>query len=388
MELNTLGLFGLLVCVFPVSVAGQAKEVSINFVNPSFEDLPKMGQTPSGWYDCGKPGESAPDIQPGGFDVVQTPSNGSTYLGLVVRDNETWEGVSQRLSRVLEVGQCYEFTMDLCRSLIYYSPSRSTAEKTNYVQPCKVRVWGGMGYCDKAEMLFETPVITHPRWLKYDVRITPKKGSYTFILIEAFYKTPMLFAYNGNVMIDNLSVIRKVVCGMEPMPEGKPKEPVKDTGASSVVIKQKSGNVSRPAGPVARVVEPVVVEKIERATVRKGRVYRLEKVYFDANQYQIKAESEPELTGLLKFMTENPDVQLEVGGHTNNSMWPNEAFALELSTNRAKAVADWLVARGIASARVFYKGYGWKFPIEPNTTDVGKRKNQRVEVKILTMNGG
>ena len=116
-------------------------------------------------------------------------------------------------------------------------------------------------------------------------------------------------------------------------------------------------------------------------------VYRLEKVYFDASKYELKQESEPQLYELLNFLKKRPDVVIEVGGHTNNTMWPNDAQAMDLSTKRAKAVAEWLVSHGIPSGRVQYKGYGWTKPIMPNTTPEGRKKNQRVEATIISSNG-
>jgi outer membrane protein OmpA-like peptidoglycan-associated protein len=132
-----------------------------------------------------------------------------------------------------------------------------------------------------------------------------------------------------------------------------------------------------------KTVEPAV-NKISR-TVRMGSIYRLERVYFDANQSELKAESEEELANLLEFMEAHPAAVIEVRGHTNNLMWPNTEFANELSTNRAKVVADWLVAKGIAAERVQHKGYGWTMPILPNINAEGRKKNQRVEVKVLNM---
>jgi hypothetical protein len=75
---------------------------TIRLTNPSFEDTPKRGgesdQQISGWYDCGMlyfPQESPPDIHPNGFWGVNVPAHdGKTYLGMVVRDNGTYEGVS------------------------------------------------------------------------------------------------------------------------------------------------------------------------------------------------------------------------------------------------------------------------------------------------------
>jgi len=378
----------LFLFALPLALTAQ-KDAPITLVNPSFEDLPKAGQTPTGWYNCGWPDtETPPDIQPGAFNVVVPPSNGSTYMGLVVRDNETYELVSQRLSRPLEMNQCYEFTLDLCRAELYFSKSRITDESANYVTPAKIRIYGGHGYCDRAELLDETPIIHNFRWLTYNFKFTDIKANYSYIVIEAYYKTPVLFPYNGNILVDNASPIRKVTCGADKMPDAKPKVAVKSPPTPTKVAAPKTAPApSRTDTAVKRTIPEKPLVKMERKNVKTGKVFRLEKVYFDADKYEIKTESEGELFELFKFLRDNPDVAVEVGGHTNNKMWPNETFATELSTNRAKAVAEWLISKGISANRVQSKGYGWKYPIEPNTTEAGKRKNQRVEVKILKIDG-
>lgn len=150
---------------------------------------------------------------------------------------------------------------------------------------------------------------------------------------------------------------------------------------------------------VAPVVEPIAAPKKseptavttpkqetaqpERKMLKKGGIFRLESVYFDVNKYELKTESEEELGRLYEFLNKYPEISIEVRGHTNNLMWPNADFAGELSANRAKAVADWLIAKGIAAERVQHKGYGWTMPVEPNINAEGRKKNQRVEVKIL-----
>ncbi len=382
-------LYGVLgIIIAPLIASAQPKEELIYFTNPSFEDLPKCCEAPTGWYNCGKTEESPPDIQPGSFQVTKTPSHGETYLGLVVRDNETWEGVGQRLSVPLELNECYEFSLDLCRAELYLSLSRTTGEEVNYATPAKIRVWGGMGYCDKREMLYETPLITTNRWLTYNFRLSPKKGSYAFLLIEAYFKTPTLFPYNGNILIDNASPIKKIDCNMKPM-----QEPEEDTPAIVAAVPKPN----RPAAPpkttqparketvTAKSVDTKTAAKISRNGLKRGSVIRLDKVYFDADKYYIKEESVPALMEVYDFMTENPDVVLEIGGHTNNR--PDPEFAQTLSTSRAKSVADWLISKGIAAERVQFKGYGKKYPIDTNATPEGRKRNQRVEIKILSMNG-
>lgn len=369
--------------LIPFLATAQQKEELTTFINPSFEDLPKCCEAPTGWYNCGKAEESPPDIQPGSFQVTKTPSHGETYLGLVVRDNETWEGVGQRLSQPLEQDECYEFTLDLCRAELYLSLSRTTGEEVNYATPAKIRIWGGMGYCDKREMLYETPLITTTRWLTYTMRVNPKKGSYTYLLIEAYFKTPTLFPYNGNILVDNASSIKKIDCNMK-----LPEDPGPTTPAIAAAPPPKAP-VTRPKSPpVQPKSQPEQVasaSKISRSGLKKGSVIRLDKVYFDADKYVIKSESVPALLEVYDFMTENEDVVLEIGGHTNNR--PTEDFAQTLSTSRAKSVADWLIAKGISSDRVQYKGYGKKYPIDTNATAQGRKRNQRVEIKILSMNG-
>jgi outer membrane protein OmpA-like peptidoglycan-associated protein len=130
---------------------------------------------------------------------------------------------------------------------------------------------------------------------------------------------------------------------------------------------------------------PKQTASIGNKTVKKGSIFRLEKVYFDADKFELKSESEEELARLYTFLNDNPSVSIEVRGHTNNAMWPNVDFANELSSSRAKAVADWLVAKGIAANRIQHKGYGWTMPVEPNINAEGRKKNQRVEVKVLSM---
>jgi outer membrane protein OmpA-like peptidoglycan-associated protein len=378
-----------LTIILPLQLSAQ-KEAPIMLANPSFEDVAHIGivggSGPSGWYDCpSKAGESAPDVQPGFWKVTRPPSNGTTYLGLVVRDRESWEGIGQRLSKPLEMNQCYEFSLDLCKSETYMSPtSIYDTKEVPFDTPAKIIIWGGNGYCDKAEVLAQSTIINHTRWIGYNFRLSPKKGNYSFIMIEAYYKTPVLFPYNGHVLVDNASPITNVVCGPEKMPE-MPKKPVATVKTPPKTSTATAPKVSATSTPATKTEEKPAVAIGKSA--KKNVIYRLEKVYFEANKFELKPESESQLSELLEFLRRRPDVTIEVGGHTNNAMWPNDAFAMELSTSRAKSVASWLISKGIPANRVQFKGYGWTKPILPNTTAEGRKKNQRVEATILSSNG-
>lgn len=374
--------------MFPLCLTAQSD--LIHFVNPSFEDLPKHGEAPVGWYDCGKVNESPPDIQPGQFAVVKPAKHGDTYLGLVVRDNDTWEAVGQRLSRPIKANHCYEFTLDVCRSEIYISLSRTTGQQTNYTRPARLLIWAGYGFCDKQELLYQSSDVTHDRWLNTEVRLAPKNGNYTHIMFEAYFVQPTLFPYNGNILLDNLSPISELDCNPN-MPDLVAKAPVKKTPTSKPTSKPTTKSPSQHTGTSAQSTTkpPMVVNSsngdMTQNTFRKGDIIRIDKLYFDADKYDIKPEAEEALYNVLKYLKDNPKVVVEVGGHTNNRA--AESFALDLSTNRAKAVANWLIAHGIPPYRVQYKGYGWKQPVASNETAEGRTKNQRVEVKILSTEG-
>ena len=234
----------------------------------------------------------------------------------------------------------------------------------------------------------KSSIINHSRWVSYNFRLSPTKGNYSFLLIEAYYKTPVLFPYNGHVLVDNLSAIVPVTCGPEKMPEEtKPKS--KPIAAVKSVPKKPAPTAPKvmPAAPKTDAKSPKPAEDPIGKSSKKYVVYKLEKVYFDADKYDLRPESESQLEELVEFLRRRPDVIIEVGGHTNNQMWPNDAFALELSTNRAKAVATYLISKGIPASQVQYKGYGWTKPILPNTTTEGRRRNQRVEATIISSNG-
>ena len=120
---------------------------TIHFYNPSFEGNPNEGGAirntlPRGWTDCGFRGETAPDVHPvrgGNFSVSKRPAHGRTYIGMVTRDNDTWEQMGQRLTKPLKAGKCYTFSVDLARSETYLSQSRVTGQPSNYINPTSFR---------------------------------------------------------------------------------------------------------------------------------------------------------------------------------------------------------------------------------------------------------
>lgn len=393
-----LSLFSVLFCaVFTTQAQDQ-----INLRNPSFE-IPRAVpygmhpccKAPRGWFACGGEDLNTPDVQPGHFQVSLPAAEGSYYLGMVTRDNDTWEAVSQRLEKPIEGGKIYTFNLKISYSDILRSQSRVTQRPALYNTPVKVRIWGGSGYCHKAEMLDETKLIEHTNWKQYNFRFKPKKN-HGFFTIEVYYKTPTPIPYNGNVLIDDASPIVEVPIDEEPeppvvevpsdpdqrinVPPTKPKVEPEPKDDDRVVVTPPP-----PTEPKEDYKPKTDILKLDRKKMVEGQVIRIEKLYFEADSANITTDGLPVLDEIYAFLRANPDISIEVGGHTNNRC--ETVFCDKLSRNRAKAVADYLTARGIRQERLLFRGYGKRNPVATNATSTGRKRNQRVEIKILSLDG-
>jgi outer membrane protein OmpA-like peptidoglycan-associated protein len=112
-----------------------------------------------------------------------------------------------------------------------------------------------------------------------------------------------------------------------------------------------------------------------------GSTVELKNVFFDVNKSELRPESCTELDKLVAFLLKNPNLKIELGGHTDNT-GDKKANQL-LSENRAKAVQQYLVSAGkIGVERLSYKGYGDSRPKVPNDTAENKAKNRRTEFKV------
>ncbi len=107
----------------------------------------------------------------------------------------------------------------------------------------------------------------------------------------------------------------------------------------------------------------------------------LRNVLFETGSAELKPESLFELNQLLQLLENNSTLKIRINGHTDNV--GSDEDNLALSTNRAKAVVDFLVENGIASNRLSHKGYGETKPIESNDSEWGRQNNRRTEFVML-----
>jgi outer membrane protein OmpA-like peptidoglycan-associated protein len=106
------------------------------------------------------------------------------------------------------------------------------------------------------------------------------------------------------------------------------------------------------------------------------------KIYFDYNKTTIKEVSYPILDAVAEALEANPHIKrVQIDGHTDNE--GTEAYNQTLSEERAKAVMEYLIGKGIPEERLTYRGYGFSRPKASNDTEEGKAINRRVEFTIL-----
>lgn len=159
------------------------------FQNPSLEGKPGYGVVPASWEtdqtDCG--GFSTPDIQPGFWGTTLKPHHGNSYIGMVARENQTAEGIYQRLTTPLKTKNCYSFIIHLAKA----------PEYEMHPNPAVLEIWGGNTKCERRQLLWSSPSIGHAKWQPYDV---------SFVADGDWQNITFLVKGNAsNILIDDIS---------------------------------------------------------------------------------------------------------------------------------------------------------------------------------------
>ncbi len=104
-------------------------------------------------------------------------------------------------------------------------------------------------------------------------------------------------------------------------------------------------------------------------------------IHFDFDKADLKVGSEKTLTEMVKLMKANPDLRVEIQGHTDST--GDRSYNQRLSERRAKTVKAYLVLYGIDASRMTVRGFGPDRPVADNDTEKGRALNRRVELKQL-----
>ena len=129
-------------------------------------------------------------------------------------------------------------------------------------------------------------------------------------------------------------------------------------------------------------IDSVFTVNIPLQPIEKGAAIVLKNIFFETGKYELQAESKSELDKLVNLLTDNPNLKIQIDGHTDNV--GGEKDNLLLSNNRAKSVVGYLLSKGINSQRLTYKGFGASKPVADNETEKGKALNRRTELFVIS----
>ena len=149
----------------------------------------------------------------------------------------------------------------------------------------------------------------------------------------------------------------------------------KDTDAGTIGDGVEVGRGSDPLNASDDLPPPPPVEE----KVKVGEVITLEGINFATDSWQITSLAEEKLEVALSSLKNNPNVEVEIIGHTDNT--GRRAWNMELSERRAESVKDWFISKGISGSRITTTGMGPDDPIAPNNTKEGRYKNRRIDFK-------
>ncbi|WP_266362024.1 OmpA family protein [Tellurirhabdus rosea] len=130
----------------------------------------------------------------------------------------------------------------------------------------------------------------------------------------------------------------------------------------------------------AKGYQEITGKELKLVPIEVGRAVRLNNIFFDLGKATLREESFPELDRVVTTLNENAQMTIEVGGHTDNT--GSRDLNARLSQDRADAVREYFIGKGIEPDRIASKGYGESRPVAPNESEEGRQTNRRVEFTI------
>ena len=123
---------------------------------------------------------------------------------------------------------------------------------------------------------------------------------------------------------------------------------------------------------------------IKLVPISAGKKLVLKNIYFETDSYIINEKSESEIENAYQLLKENPEIEVEISGHTDNV--GTHAYNQRLSELRAKSVYNELLKKGIEEDRLSFKGYAERQPLAANNSEVSRQSNRRIEFRIIKLN--
>ncbi len=288
--------------------------------------------SPDYYHICGSEKYTTPKNQ---YDIKK-PYGGIAYVGLNNRGLFR-EYISIRLTKTLKKGTTYRAKIHviatdhfhhLTSDISFFFSSEYVVQKTT----------GRLLNCEPQIVNPEDNFIPDNKWIEISGEFIAKGGE-RFVTIGSFrpkvnfqkiIKNPK-YIRNSYIYIDNISTIA----------------------------------LKRPKGKLPP----------------KGKLITLESIYFEHDKYVLNKDSFKELNELVAKLTERKSVRIEIIGHTDIS--GIEEHNISLSKQRALAVVNYLIKKGISKDRLRHKGLGSSVPTEPKDTKEKQAINRRVEFRVI-----
>ncbi len=332
-------------------------------LNPSFEELagdPGNGHVPvncsKNWF-CSNFSGTDYFIQINGIGEgvpknmygIQAPHSGKAYAGICIH-REYIEYMGTKLAKPLIAGETYlvEFYVSRAeKSITSVKEFGILFSEKPYKTPNK------KGFAVQPSIKFTNPngFKEEKQWLKLSQTYLAE-GFEAFLTLGHFiHDHPEGVRQFSHYYIDDVSI---TLVGDDENTESK----------DSIVVTTHSENI----------VIPDFSPKTNESTT-------LENVFFATNKSDLMSESYQELDKLTQYLKQELDTKIIINGHTDNI--GEEVKNKILSEARAKAVAEYLIGKGIVSSRIKYNGFGSQQPIATNDAEEGRQKNRRVEFTII-----
>lgn len=383
----------------PSFLAAQSHTQSVNLVyNPSFEeyrDCPRkidaLGtltivdawfQPTAGSADyynvCGARDCKVPKNKLG----IQDPHSGMGYCGIYCSKTDYREYLQTQLKEPLKAGEVYRITFyvslseyssgavatigalltadrisDTVRSVLMHKEEKHLAPgvsqvRSSYYEPQVVNDFDRVLTDTKGWMLVSGAFVA--------------KGGEQFLTIGNFFPA----AQSNVVDLDSLTYLLPGAYYY-----------IDDVSLTCLDCDSPKENLSTGDTVVAENLD-VLPQVPEEDTLQVGTTIILHNIFFDFDKSVLLQQSYNELQNLVNILEAYPKMKIEIRGHTDGH--GSADYNQRLSENRAKAVVDYLVSRGIDPKRLQYKGFGKSKPIASNTTEEGRARNRRVEFLILS----
>lgn len=117
--------------------------------------------------------------------------------------------------------------------------------------------------------------------------------------------------------------------------------------------------------------------------VDKETWFSFDRLEFETDSAQLKPSSQEQLRNIAEILRAHPNVNLKLGGYTDNV--GDDAYNMRLSGDRATNTMNELVSLGVDRSRLAAEGYGENFPVADNSTEEGRQRNRRIDVRVTKM---